>query len=194
MRRTGDPVSTTMHDATDAPHFRPSAVHYGPMLLYVDANFASPYALVAFVSLLEKGLTFDIETLDLAARANRGPDFAKTSITRRVPTLVHEGFALSESSAICEYIDETFAGTRLYPADRHDRASARQVQAWLRSDLMPIRESGPRTSCSAAPRALPCPHARVRPPTNYALRHRLCSTDAPSTSLATGRSPMSISR
>jgi hypothetical protein len=42
------------------------------MLLYVDANFASPYALVAFVSLLEKGLTFDIETVDLAVRANQG--------------------------------------------------------------------------------------------------------------------------
>jgi hypothetical protein len=31
------------------------------MLLYVDANFASPYALVAFVSLIEKGLEFEIE-------------------------------------------------------------------------------------------------------------------------------------
>jgi len=113
------------------------------MLLYVDANFASPYALVAFVSLLEKGLTFDIEALDLAARANRGPDFAKTSITRRVPTLVHDGFALSESSAICEYLDETFPGTRLYPTNPRERARAREVQAWVRSDLMPIREERP---------------------------------------------------
>ena len=103
--------------------------------IYVDANFASPYALVAFVSLLEKGLTFDIETVDLAARANQGLDFARTSITRRVPTLVHDGFFLSESSAICEYIDETFPGTRLYPKDPRDRARARQVQAWVRSDL-----------------------------------------------------------
>jgi glutathione S-transferase len=113
------------------------------MLLHVDANFASPYALVAFVSLLEKGLTFEIETVDLVARANQGADFAKTSITRRVPTLVHDGFSLSESSAICEYIDETFPGTRLYPRDPRDRARARQVQAWLRSDLMPIRDERP---------------------------------------------------
>src|SRR5467141_4780191 len=80
------------------------------MLLYVDANFASPYALVAFVSLIEKGLEFEIETLDLATHANRDPNFARTSITRRIPTLIHDGFALSESSAICEYIDETFPG------------------------------------------------------------------------------------
>ena len=113
------------------------------MLLYVDANFASPYALVAFVSLLEKGLTFDIETVDLAARANQGLDFTKTSITRRIPTLVNDDFSLSESSAICEYIDETFPGTRLYPTDPRDRARARQVQAWVRSDLMPIRDERP---------------------------------------------------
>jgi glutathione S-transferase len=113
------------------------------MLLYIDANFASPYALVAFVSLLEKGLTFDIETVDLAARAHHHPDFSKTSITRRVPTLIHDSFALSESSAICEYIDETFPGARLYPSDPRDRARARQVQAWMRSDLMPIRDERP---------------------------------------------------
>ena len=113
------------------------------MLLYVDANFASPYALVAFVSLIEKGLDFDIESLDLAAHANHDPSFARTSVTRRVPTLIHDGFALSESSAICEYVDETFEGTRLYPTDPRDRARARQIQAWVRSDLMPIRDERP---------------------------------------------------
>ncbi len=113
------------------------------MLLYVDSNFASPYALVAFVSLLEKGLKFDVEPLELFANAQREAGFASTSITSRVPTLVHDTFALSESSAICEYIDETFAGTRLYPADPRERARARQVQAWVRSDLMPIREERP---------------------------------------------------
>jgi glutathione S-transferase len=113
------------------------------MLLYVDSNFASPYALVAFVSLIEKGLTFDAKPLELYSNAQRESAFASTSITRRVPTLVHDDFALSESSAICEYVDETFAGTGLYPKDLRDRARARQVQAWLRSDLMPIREERP---------------------------------------------------
>jgi glutathione S-transferase len=113
------------------------------MRLYVDANFASPYALVAFVSLIEKGLEFDIEALDLAVHANHDPNFARTSITRRIPTLIDDGFALSESSAICEYLDETFAGTRLYPTNPRDRARARQIQAWVRSDLMLIRDERP---------------------------------------------------
>lgn len=113
------------------------------MLLYVDAQFDSPYAMSAFVSLLEKGLTFDIETIDLDANANQEPAYAAKSVTRRVPTLVHDGFSLSESSAISEYLDETFPGPRLYPVDSRNRARARQVQAWLRSDLMPIREERP---------------------------------------------------
>jgi glutathione S-transferase len=113
------------------------------MLLYVDAEFASPYALVVFVSLLEKGLDFEIEPLDLIAHANHDPNFVRASITRRIPTLIHDGFALSESSAICEYLDESFPGTRLYPTDRRDRARARQIQAWVRSDLMPIRDERP---------------------------------------------------
>jgi len=113
------------------------------MLLYVDSNIASPYALVAYVSLLEKGLTFDVRTLEIFANAQKEGAFAATSITRRVPTLIHDHFALSESSAICEYIDESFDGTQLYPVGLRDRARARQVQAWLRSDLTPIREERP---------------------------------------------------
>ncbi|MEX7648138.1 glutathione transferase, partial [Klebsiella pneumoniae] len=63
--------------------------------------------------------------------------------TRRVPLLEVDDFALSESSAITEYLDERFAPPeweRIYPHDLQKRARARQIQAWLRSDLMPIRE------------------------------------------------------
>lgn len=109
--------------------------------LYVDAQYASPYAMSAFVALREKQLPFDVETVDLGAGDNRKAPFAAQSVTRRVPTLVHDDFSLSESSAICEYLEESFpgAGTRLYPADPRQRARARQVQAWLRSDLTPVR-------------------------------------------------------
>jgi glutathione S-transferase len=113
------------------------------MRLYVDSNFASPYAMVAYVSLLEKGLAFDVTPLELFAGAHKESTFASASITSRVPALIHDDFTLSESSAICEYLDETFGGTRLYPKELHDRARARQVQAWVRSDLMPIREERP---------------------------------------------------
>ncbi len=110
------------------------------MLLYVDAQFASPYALSAFVALQEKGLSFTIETLDLAAGDQQRPDFARLSISGRVPTLVDGDFALSESSAIAEYVDEVHPGPALYPSAPRARARARQVQAWLRSDFLPLRQ------------------------------------------------------
>lgn len=111
--------------------------------LYVDSQFASPYAMSAFVALHEKGLPFDITTVDLGTRENLAPGFASLSLTRRVPTLWHDGFALSESSAITEYIDQVFPGSALYPGEARDKARARQVQAWLRSDLMPLRQERP---------------------------------------------------
>ncbi len=112
-----------------------------PLLrLYVDAQFTSPYAMSVFVALREKGLAFDTLTLDLDTAQNRTADFAKLSLTQRVPTLVDGEFALSESSAITEYLEETYPETLIYPVDPKQRARARQVQAWLRSDLLPIRQ------------------------------------------------------
>ena len=107
--------------------------------LYVDAQYASPYAMSAFVALTVKQVPFELRTVDLAAAAHLAPAFAGLSRTRRVPTLVHGDFVLSESSAIAEYIEDAFPGAPLYPADLRLKARARQVQAWLRSDLMPIR-------------------------------------------------------
>ncbi|HEY9447290.1 MAG TPA: glutathione transferase [Burkholderiales bacterium] len=116
------------------------------LTLYVDSNFLSPYAMSAFVALHEKKLPFTLEPLNLSAGENKGPDFQSTSLTCRVPTLVHGDFSLSESSAISEYLDEEFPGPRyaaLYPGDRRARARARQIQAWIRSDFLPVRRERP---------------------------------------------------
>lgn len=109
------------------------------MHLYADAPFTSPYALSVFVALTEKKLPFDLGTLDLDAGANHNADYAKLSVTQRVPTLIDGDFALSESSAIVEYLDEAYPQVPVLPTDLHQRARARQVQAWLRSDFLPIR-------------------------------------------------------
>jgi glutathione S-transferase len=121
------------------PKSRPSGAYTMPLTLYVDAQFISPYAMSAYVALREKDLDFELQTVDLAKAHNRTAHFAAASLTQRVPTLVDGDFSLSESSAITEYVDEMFPGQHLYPESLRLRARARQVQAWLRSDLMPIR-------------------------------------------------------
>jgi glutathione S-transferase len=112
------------------------------LTLYVDTTFTSPYAMSAYVTLLEKKLPFSLEVIDLDTGANQLPPYRDLGLTGRVPTLVHGDFVLTESSAISEYLDEQFAAPAypsVLPRDLRQRAQARQVQAWLRSDLVPIR-------------------------------------------------------
>ena len=46
--------------------------------LYVDSNFWSPYAMSAFVTLVEKGVPFDVHTVDLSAGENFQGDYMET--------------------------------------------------------------------------------------------------------------------
>lgn len=114
--------------------------------LYTDSDFFSPYVMSVFVSLTEKALPFSLSVINLSAGENLQQAYARLSATRRVPTLVIDDFQLSESSAIAEYLDERFPApdyARLYPQDRQERARAREIQAWLRSDFMPVRTERP---------------------------------------------------
>lgn len=111
--------------------------------LYIDTRFLSPYAMSAFVALTEKGVPFQLKKIDLATQEHLQEAYGRLSLTRRIPTLTHGTFNLSESSAIAEYLEDLLpapAHFPLYPKALQDRATARQIQAWLRSDLMPIRE------------------------------------------------------
>lgn len=110
------------------------------MKLFVDSNYLSPYAMTAFVALREKQIPFELVLVNLGRQEQSDPLYAEVSTTRRVPALSDDGFHLSESSAICEYLEDRYPGTALYPADIQSKAKAREIQAWLRSDLMPIRQ------------------------------------------------------
>ena len=116
------------------------------LILFGDEMWTSPYVLSCFVALTEKKLPFDMRTVMLQAGAQRAPAYVNYSFTARVPALVDGDFSLSESSAIVEYLEDKWPGpahVALLPADPKDRARARQIMAWLRSDLMSIREERP---------------------------------------------------
>jgi glutathione S-transferase len=114
-----------------------------PLVLYVDGFWNSPYAFSVFVCLTEKRLPFETRLVNLHEKAQRTPAFRDRSVTARVPLLEHGAFRLTESSAIVEYLEEIFpppGHVATLPAAPRDRARARQIMAWIRSDLMPIRE------------------------------------------------------
>lgn len=113
------------------------------LTLYVDTTFSSPYAMACFVTLVEKQLEFELKTVDLDAGEHRQPAFRDLALTGRVPALVHGELVLNESSAIIEYLEEAFPAPQyrsVLPTDMAERARARQIQAWLRSDLLALRE------------------------------------------------------
>ncbi|PWF39561.1 glutathione transferase [Massilia glaciei] len=110
--------------------------------LYVNTSFTSPYAMSCFVALVEKQLPFSLETIDLDAGQHLQPPYRDAVPSARIPALRHGDFLLSESSAIVEYLEDVFGAPEhaaALPAAPRERARARQVQAWLRSDLMALR-------------------------------------------------------
>lgn len=113
------------------------------LVLYGNDMWSSPYVLSCFVALTEKGLPFEVRTVALHERAQQSDEYVRTSFTARVPALVDGDFTLSESSAIVEYLEDKWpapAHPALLPRDVNRRARARQLMAWVRSDLMPLRE------------------------------------------------------
>ncbi len=132
------------------------------IILYIDSNYVSPYAMWAFVALKEKRLAFALKTVDLAAKQHREAGYERLTLTGKVPALVHGDFALAESSAIIEYLEDVFpapAHPPLYPAGAQQRARARQIQAWLRSDLTALREERPTTVIFREPSPKPLSEA-----------------------------------
>jgi len=114
-----------------------------PRILHTNSTGTSPYVLSVFVALREKKLPFEMKPVALERGAQHEAPFVSQSITSRVPVLSEGEFALSESSAIVEYLEDVYGAPtypRVLPEDARDRARARQIMAWVRSDLMPIRE------------------------------------------------------
>ncbi len=119
-------------------------MNHDSLVLSIDSLRISPYAMSCFVALEEKGLPYTLREVNLQAKEHQLPGYRAR--TGRVPSLAHGDYVLAESSAIAEYVAETFPHPRyprLFPQDLKQRGIARELMAWLRSDLMPIREERP---------------------------------------------------
>jgi glutathione S-transferase len=116
------------------------------LVLYGNDRYTSPYVFSAFVTLTEKGVPFRLEVLSLERKDHERPEYAGPSFTAKVPALRHGDFWLAESSAIDEYVEDAFpppGHPRIYPEDARARARVRMVQAFVRSDLGPLRAARP---------------------------------------------------
>ncbi|MBK5947061.1 glutathione S-transferase [Rhodobacter veldkampii DSM 11550] len=61
----------------------------------------------------------------------QGPDFLRRNPAGKVPVMKMEGRTLSESQAICEYLEETVPTPPLMPRDPEGRYEVRRLCAWF---------------------------------------------------------------
>src|SRR5258708_31416556 len=84
------------------------------MALILHGYRYSVYQRIARLTLAEKGVSYDQVEVNPFA-----PDVPAAYLALhpfgRVPTLVHDDFALYETGAITRYLDRTFAGPALQP-------------------------------------------------------------------------------
>jgi glutathione S-transferase len=116
------------------------------LTLYIDSYSISPYAFSVYVALEEKKVPYTWKTVSLPDKAHHRPEYRDASLTGRIPAIDHDGFWLAESGAIVDYLDDVFQSPqypRALPEGAKERARARMVMQWIRSDLMPIREERP---------------------------------------------------
>lgn len=89
----------------------------------------SPYAWRVWLALEHKRLAYELEMLSFSAGDLARPEYAAINPRRRVPSIVDDGFALYESAAIVEYLDDQYAasGSRLFPTTPKPRALVRRI-------------------------------------------------------------------
>src|SRR3954465_10252963 len=81
------------------------------------------------VVLSEKGLAWADRNLELLNFEHLRPEYLRLNPNGVVPTLVHDGRVVLESSIICEYLEDAFPAPALLPSDPYGRARAR---VWLK--------------------------------------------------------------
>lgn len=73
----------------------------------------------------EKGLAYEAHEIDLSRQQQHQPAYLAINPQGVVPTLVHDGRPLHESSTICEYLDAVFPVPALLPDAPYDLALMR---------------------------------------------------------------------
>ena len=93
--------------------------------LLIVGSYLSPYVRKVLVCLEAKGIAYEVDHI-VPFFGNDA--FSKLSPLRRIPVLVDGDLVLTDSTVICEYIDDLKPEPALYPTDIRDRARARWLE------------------------------------------------------------------
>ena len=98
----------------------------------IIGSYVSPYVRKVLACLALKELVYEIDPI---TPFFGGDGFERLSPLRRIPVLVDGDFSICDSSVICAYLDEAYAGHRLLPTGVHDRARARWFEEYADTRL-----------------------------------------------------------
>lgn len=77
-----------------------------------NANSGKP-----LLTLKEKGVEFVYHYIDMGVRQQHSPEYVAINPNGTIPTVIHDGLAMYESTPAMEYIDQAFDGPALTPDD-----------------------------------------------------------------------------
>ena len=79
--------------------------------------------------LMEKSIGWTSRYVDILAGEQFDPEYLKINPRAAVPAIIHDGAVLTESTVICEYLDDTFAGVPMKPSTTLMQA---QMRLWTK--------------------------------------------------------------
>jgi glutathione S-transferase len=107
------------------------------MTLTLYHNDMSVCAQKVRMALAEKGLAYEGKHLDLRRGDQLEPQYLALNPNGVVPTLVHDGAAVTESIVINEYLDDAFPDPPLKPKDALPRARMRWFTKHIDAGIFP---------------------------------------------------------
>jgi glutathione S-transferase len=90
----------------------------------IIGSFVSPYVRKVLVCLELKGIAYEVDPI---TPFFGNEEFGRLSPLRRIPVMVDGDLVLTDSTVICEYVEEVHSSPPLLPKDAKERARAR----WL---------------------------------------------------------------
>ena len=100
--------------------------------LTIIGSYISPYVRKVLACMNLKGLTYQVDPI---TPFFGNDEFRRLSPLCRIPVLIDGDFSVSDSSVICDYLDEAYAGHMLLPAAPKDRARARWLEEFADTRL-----------------------------------------------------------
>ena len=94
-------------------------------------------ALAPYISLTEANAEFEVQPLNFRKQQNKSADFLKINPKHKVPLLMVDGEALTESTAIQIWIARNFPQANLLPTDPWQELKAISLFSWCSSGIHP---------------------------------------------------------